>query len=250
MGVYSLGEVIALVSGKGGTGKSALCAALATSLAFGNRRVLAIDMDVGLRNLDIFLGLGQTDVLSFLDICQGHYPLDAALIHPQCANLSFLTAPANGSAADIPVEKFRRMLEQARRQFDFIFLDGPAGIGDGMALAAEIADRCILTTLPDPASIRNGERAGQELEKLGCKNVRLVINQLSPEGLKAMNMTVDDVMDAVGLPLLGFVPFDPDIGIAAAKGKPFLKYSRKGAAAAYQRIAKRIQGLPAPVAVR
>ncbi len=248
--MYILGEVIALVSGKGGTGKTALCAAIATTLAQGNRRVLCIDTDVGLRNLDIFLGIPQTDALSFLDICRGYYPLSAALIHPQFSNLSFLTAPANGSIEDVPMENFRALLEQARKQFDFIFLDGPSGIGPGMTMAATLADRCILTTLPDPASIRNAERTGQELEKLGCRNVRLIINQLSPEMLKAMDMTIDDVMDAVGLPLLGFVPTDANICFAAAKGKPYIQFSRRGAIAAYQRISKRIQGLPAPVAVR
>lgn len=250
MGVYILGEVIAFVSGKGGTGKSSLCAAVATSLAKDGCRVLCIDADVGLRNLDIFLGLSQNNTLSLLDICVGYYPLSAALVHPQFPCLSFLTAPANGSIGDIPLEKLEELLEAARFQFDYILLDGPAGLGEGMQTVVKFCDRCILTTIPDPASIRCAERAGQELEKMGVKNVRLVVNRVYHSLMKALGMDIDDVMDTVGLPLLGIVPSDPDVSFAAAKGKPIIQYSHTGAAAAYKRIAKRIQGKPVPVANR
>lgn len=248
--MYILGEVIAFLSGKGGTGKTSLCAAVATILAQQGRRILCIDGDVGLRNTDIFLGLSQNDALSFLDICRGDYPLSAALVHPQYPCLSFLTAPANGTASDIPLSRFEMLLQQARRQFDFVLLDGPAGIGDGMAAMAKFADRCILVTLPDPASIRNADRAGQELEKLDAKNVKLVVNRVYNDLMKALDMNIDDVMDAVGLPLLGVVPSDPNVNFAASKGKPIIQYSRFGACAAYRRIAKRIQGMPVPVANR
>lgn len=250
VGVYILGEVIAFVSGKGGTGKSALCAALSCALAQSGRKVLAIDGDVGLRNLDIFLGLAQSDALSFGDICSGYYPFSAALTHPQYPDLSFLTAPANGSFLDLPREKLMQMVENARWQYDFVLLDCPSGIAQGVATLAQSADRCILVTTADPAAIRCAERTGQELEKLGCREVRLLLNRLQQAHLKAMHMTIDDVMDTVGLPLLGFVPEDENLSLAAVKGKPYLKYSRKGAAVACLRITKRIQGLPSPIAVR
>lgn len=250
MGVYSLGEIIGFVSGKGGTGKSSLCAGVATALAKDGCRVLCIDGDVGLRNLDIFLGLSQNNALSLLDVCVGYYPLSAALVHPQFPCLSFLTAPANGSMGDIPQEKLEELLEAARFQFDYILLDSPAGLGEGMQTVAKFSDRCILVTLPDPASIRCAERAGQELEKMGMRDVRLMVNRVYKDLLKALGMNIDDVMDAVGLPLLGIVPSDPDVNFAAAKGKAILQYSRTGASAAYQRIAKRIQGKPVPVANR
>ena len=245
-----MGEVISILSGKGGTGKSALCAGLATTLTNSEKKILCIDADVGLRNLDVFLGLSAGEALSFLDICSGNYPLSTATVHPRFPNLYFLTAPVNCSAEDIDPEEFRQLLQDARAHFDFILIDGPAGLGAGMNLAARYADRCILTVLPDPASIRSADRAGQELEKMGVKNVRLVINRMFPELLKAMNMNIDDMMDAVGLPLLGIVPSDPNISYAAAAGKPLVKYSHFGAAAAYKRIAKRILGLPVPIANR
>lgn len=250
MGVYDLGEVIAFVSGKGGTGKTSLCAALGTMLAKSGRRVLCIDCNVGLRSLDIFLGLSQVEALSFLDICRGSYPLNAACVHPQYPCLSFLTAPVNSTADQISPTEFEQMLEQARHDFEFILLDGPSGVDRGMTMVSQAADRCIVTTLPDAASIRCAERASQTLENLGCQNVRLVVNQVQTDTLKALNMDIDDIMDTVGLPLLGVIPRDLNISIAAAKGKPFLQYSRLGAAPAYKRIAKRLQGQPVPVANR
>lgn len=250
MGVNRLGQVIGFVSGKGGTGKSSLCAGVATALAKDGCKVLCIDADVGLRNLDIFLGLSQENTLSLLDVCVGSYPLSAAAVHPQFPGLSLLTAPANGGIGDIPQEKLEKLLKAAQLQFDYILLDGPAGLGEGMKTVAKFCDRCILTTMPDPASIRCAERAGQELEKLGKTDVRLVVNRVYKDLLKALGMNIDDIMDAVGLPLLGVVPSDPNVNFAAARGKAILQYSRSGASAAYQRIAKRIQGKPVPVANR
>ena len=245
-----MGEVISILSGKGGTGKTALCAGIATTLAVSGRRVLCIDGDVGLRNLDLFLGLTGVEALSFLDVCSGNYPLSAATVHPQYPCMSFLTAPVNCNADTIDPSGFGAMLETAREHFEFILIDGSAGVGPGLKLCAQFADKCILTTLPDPASIRCADRAAQEIEKLGIRNSRLVVNRVFPEVMKAMNMTIDDVMDGVGLPLLGMVPSDPNVSYAVAKAVPIIKYSRSGASAAYQRIAKRIQGLPVPLANR
>ncbi len=242
--------MISILSGKGGTGKTALCAGVATHLAASGRRVLCIDADVGLRNLDIFLGLNGVEVLSFLDLCSGNYPLSAIPRLTLYPSLFFLTAPVNCTADEIDPAEFEDFLEKVKAKFDFILIDGPAGMGPGMALAARFADRCILCSLPDPASLRSAERTGQELEKMGQKNVRLVVNRVFPELMKAMNMTIDDVMDAVGLPLLGVVPSDPNVSYAAAVGKPIIKYSHFGAAAAYKRISKRILGLTVPIANR
>ena len=242
-----LGEVIGFVSGKGGTGKTSLCAGIATILAKSGKRVLCIDGDVGLRNLDVFLGISGEEALSFLDVCNGHYPLSAASVHPQYPNLFFLTAPVNCTVDAIHPQAFQDLLVNAKADYDYLLIDGPAGIGAGMRLVAESADRCILVTLPDPASIRAADRTAQELEKMGAKNVRMVVNRVFNELLKAMGKNIDDLMDDVGLPLLGVVPTDPNISYAAAAGKPLLKYSHFGAVAAYKRITKRILGLNVPI---
>ncbi len=242
-----MGELIAVLSGKGGTGKTSLCAALAQALALLGEKVLCIDCDVGLRNLDIALGISQIGGLSFADVCSGAYSLDMASKHPVYPNISFLTAPVTCPVEDIDPGAFSKMLEQAREQFSYVFLDAPAGIETGFKLAAQFADRVILIAGADPASIRDASRAGDVLETMGKTNVRMIINRIKPKTIAAMGVTVDDMMDQSGLPLLGVVPEDENVILAAAFRQPLLGYSKKGAAKACRRIAKRIQGQSVPV---
>ena len=246
-----MGELIAVLSGKGGTGKTSVCAGVATALAASGRRVLCIDCDVGLRNLDISLGLSECGALSFLEVCEGGYPLSQAAIHPVFPTLSFLTAPMNCAPEAIRADAFGEMLLKAREQFDYIFLDAPAGVDAGFRLAASFADRCVLVTGPGPAAIRDAARAGELLELMGKKNIRLVVNRVNRKLVSAMDVTVDDVMDTAGLPLLGVVPEDLNVTLAATFHQPLLQYRPRCAAAkACRRIANRIQGLPEPVKIR
>lgn len=242
-----MGEVIAVLSGKGGTGKTSITAGLATALAKEGKRVLCVDCDVGLRNLDIPLGLADSAALSFLDVCQGGYSLEQLPAHPQFETLYFLTAPMNRSAEEIDPESFGQMVLEARSRFDYVFLDAPAGVDAGFRLAAAKADRVLLVTLSDPAAVRDAGRTGQVLELMGKDNVRLVVNRINPKLVSNMDLTVDDVMDNAGLPLIGIVPDDSNVTLAAAFGKPLLTYTKKGAAAACRRIATRLQGMPVKI---
>ena len=243
-----MGEIIAVVSGKGGTGKTSVCAGIATALAQSGEKVLCIDCDVGLRNLDISLGISDLNALSFLDVCRGGYSLLDATSHPDYPSLHFFTAPVNCAPEQIDPEEFRAMLRLARREYDFIFLDAPAGVDAGLRLTAGAADRMILVTGAEPAAVRDAGRTGQVLELMGKDNVRLIVNRVRPKMISAMSITVDDVMDDAGLPLIGLVPEDENVTLAAAFGKPLLRYSRRCAAtAACRRIAKRIQGMYVPL---
>ena len=242
-----MGEVIAVLSGKGGTGKTSVCAGVAAALSQMGQKVLCIDCDVGLRNLDIALGISQIGAISFLDVCNGEYGAEMAATHPVYPNLQFLTAPVACAAGDIDPLVFARMLDGLRNKFHYILLDAPAGIEDGFRLAAKAADRVVLVTGSDPAAIRDARQAGDALERMGKTNVRLVVNRLSPAMVKTMGLTVDDIMDRAGLPLLGIVPEDRNVTLAAAFSQPLLGFTRKGAAAACKRIAKRILGLQVPV---
>ena len=141
------------------------------------------------------------------------------------------------------------MLDMARRHFHYIFLDAPAGIEAGFQLAARSADRVILVTGSDPASIRDAAQAGDLLDRMGKTNVRLVINRINEKMVHAMRLTMDDVMDRTGLPLLGIVPEDRNVVLSAAFQKPLIKQTKKGAAAACKRIAKRLQGMSVPVSL-
>ena len=242
-----MGELIAVLSGKGGTGKTSVCGAVATSLAHMGETVLCIDCDVGLRNLDIALGLADEGALSFADVASGAYTLEAAMPHPFFPGLRFLTAPMGCAASDVDFDAFARLLEQAKQQFTYVFLDAPAGIEAGFQLAARYADRVIVVTNSDPASIRDASQAGNLLEQMGKTNVRLVVNRIHKRTAEVMKLTVDDIMDRAGLPLLGIVPEDVNVVLAASKNIPLIRASRGGAAAACRRIAKRITGQSVPV---
>lgn len=246
-----MGEVLAVLSGKGGTGKTSVCAGLACALAESGKRILCVDCDVGLRNLDISLGLTEGAALSFLDVAGGNYPLGGAARHPMYPGLYFLTAPMNCPVETIDLDAFRAMLRQARQEFDFILLDAPAGVDAGFRLVCSSADRFLLVTGFGPASVRDAARVGELLELQGKADVRLIVNRVDREMLSIVRITVDDVMDNAGLPLAGIVPEDPCVTLAASFGRPLLGYSpRCPAAKACRRIARRIQGFHEPITLR
>ena len=237
-----MGEVIAVISGKGGTGKTSVCAAVASCLAAEGKHVLCIDADIGLRNLDIALGMAELPVLAFTEILEGNYALADATAHPELPNLFLLTAPSRALGQKIDEKAFACLLQEAREQFDFCLIDSAAGIGDGFRLATEAADRCMIVGTPDPASLRDAACAADLLELRGRRDVRLVVNRVSPRMFSRMELTVDDIMDNVGLPLLGLVPEDPKVVLAAAQGVALIFAAEDGAAEACLRISRRLRG--------
>ena len=156
MGGIGLGQVLAVISGKGGTGKTSLCAGVALALAEMGQKVLCIDADVGLRNLDISLGLAEEPAISFADVMRDVYPLSKATVHPQCRNLHFLTAPVTELPEDLDPEQFRRLLQQVRQAYDWCLIDAPAGVGAGFRLSVCWADLAMVVSGSDPASLRDG----------------------------------------------------------------------------------------------
>ena len=246
-----MGSVAAVLSGKGGTGKTSVCAGISVALASAGLRVLCIDCDVGLRNLDISLGLSDSGALSFQDVSEGGYSLNQAARHPLYPTLTFLTAPMNRSAAQVDCEAFCAMIRQARAQFDYILLDAPAGVDAGFRLVSAAADRFIVVTGSGPAAIRDAARVGELLELAGKNDVRIIVNRVDRTMLSILKLTIDDVMDSAGLPLIGVVLEDPDVPMAAACGQPLQRYNKRSTAAgSFSRIAKRIQGFPEPIKIR
>lgn len=239
-----MGEVFAVVSGKGGTGKTSVCAGIATALAELGKRVLCIDCDVGLRNLDISLGMSDSGNLSFLDVSEFGYDLKNAPRHSVFPQLAFLTAPMNRSAEDIDPGPFLELLQRARREFDYVFLDSPAGVDAGFRLVTAAADQFLVVTGAGPAAVRDAARVGELLELSGKTGARLIVNRVDKSMLSAVRMTIDDIMDTAGLPLAGIILEDPHVTLAAAFSLPLLQYaSRCDAARACRRIANRLQGL-------
>ena len=244
-----MGQILAVVSGKGGTGKTSVCAAVSMALAAAGQKVLCIDADVGLRNLDISLGLAQEPVIPFTDVMAEIYPLSRATVHPLNPNLHFLTAPVMAQPEDLDKESFRLLLEQARSTYDWCFIDAPAGVGEGFRLAVRWADTALVVCNADPASLRDGARTAQSMELFSDAQPKLIVNRIRRQFFKKLRFTVDDCMDTVGLPLLGIVPDDEAVPLAAGKGKPLYKQAsgKKSAAEACRHIATRLMGQKVPL---
>lgn len=237
-----MGTVIVVTSGKGGTGKTTLTAGISSCLAAIGRRVLCIDMDIGLRNLDLSLGMADRVVMDFSDVVEGRCSLErGAAAHPAIDGLYLLTAPLRLSPGRISPQQMVPFLDRARESFDYILIDAPAGIGSGFQLASAGADRAVVVATNDPSALRDAQRTVTELAKT-LPDIHLVMNRIQPKLLKRLHTTIDDAMDTAGLPLLGVVPEDPKVTLALGAGQPLILTSRKGAAMACLNIARRIDG--------
>ena len=242
-----MGTVIVVTSGKGGTGKTSLTGGVASCLAALGQKVLCIDLDIGLRNLDISLGMTDRALMDFTDVVEGRCTLErAAVEHPVIRGLYLLTAPVRPTPDALDEEKMKAMLLQARAQFYYILIDSPAGLGSGFRLAVCGADRAVVVSTNDSSALRDAQRTVVELGRR-LDTIHLVMNRIQPKLLRRLRTTIDDAMDAAGLPLLGVVPEDSQVILAANTGEPLILFSRKGAALAYLNIAKRLMGQRVPL---
>ena len=240
-----MGIVVTITSGKGGTGKTSITGGVAASLALMGRRVLCIDMDLGLRNLDISLGLSDRALMDFSDVALGRCPLArAAVDHPDLKGLSLLTAPMS-LPANLTTDKIRALLRTARSMYDYILIDSPAGLGTGFHLAICGADRALVVATSDASSLRDAQRTVEELE--GIRQVHLVMNRIQVKLLRRLRATIDDAMNTAGLPLLGVVPEDPQVILCANLGQPLTSRGKRGAALACWNIALRLEGHRVPI---
>ncbi|MBQ3089129.1 MAG: septum site-determining protein MinD [Oscillospiraceae bacterium] len=241
-----MGTSIVVTSGKGGTGKSTFTVGVASCLAAMGKRVLCIDMDMGLRNLDLMLDLSDRALMDVTDVLEGRCSLERAVTgHHMIHSLFLLPAPVTRPAEEIDQERMRALVALAKEQFDFVFLDCPAGIGSGFRLATCAADRAILVCTTDPVSLRAAESAVQLLRRTG-KPIHLAVNRITRSFLKITRTTIDDAMDALALPLIGIIPDDPKVTLAASKGQPVITCSDRGAARAFYNIANRLLGRQIP----
>lgn len=240
-----MGTVIAVTSGKGGTGKTSITGGVAASLSLMGRSVLCIDMDIGLRNLDITLGLNDRALMDFSDVALGRCPLArAAVDHPEIKGLALLTAPMS-LPASLTAEKVRALLDTARTIYDYILIDSPAGLGVGFRLAICGADRAVVVSTNDASSLRDAQRTVVEMDHL--RQVHLVMNRIQTRLLRKLRTTIDDAMNAAGLPLIGVVPEDPQVILCANLGQPITSRGKKGAALACWNIAQRLEGQKVPI---
>ena len=239
-----MGTAVMVTSGKGGTGKTSLTAGVASCLAALGRRVLCIDVDIGLRDLDLALGMSDRAVMDFSDVMDYRCSLlSAAVEQPEIRGLYLLTAPLN--ADGLSGERFCALVDEAKEYFDFVLMDSPAGLGEGFQLAMSAADRAVVVSAVDPAALRDAQRTVAELHAL--PQLHLVMNRVQPELITQLRTSIDHAMDTAGLPLLGVVPEDPAVTLATASGVPLVLSTYKGAAPAYLNIAKRLLGQRVPL---
>lgn len=238
-----MGQVITVVSGKGGTGKTSFTANVGMALAQLGHPTLCLDCDVGLRNLDIALTMTDRAVMDFTDVMYGRCSLvEATVQHPGQKNLFLLTAPTRIGAVDIKREDFSKLFPEIRSRFDYCLVDAPAGLGSGFQLALTGADRAVVVTTTESSSLRDAQRTVMELSGLGRGQVHLIVNRCRQKLLKSLHQTLDDAIDCAGLPLLGVIPEDETLPLYAGRGVPLLNTNNNNAAKAYRNIARRIDG--------
>ena len=244
-----MGTAYVVASGKGGTGKTSLVAGVGAALAAAGHRTLCIDADIGLRNLDIVLGMTDRVLMNFADVIEGRCTLEkAAAQHPQLQQLYLLTAPMSLSPGQIQAEQMRTLLQKAREQFAFCLLDAPAGIGSGFRLSASSADRAIIVTTTDSSSLRDAQRAVMELSEYPqLRSKHLVVNRVEKRLLRKLHRNIDDAIDTAGLPLIGVVPEDEKVRLATNREVPVILTESGGAARAYTTIAARLCGRRVPL---
>ena len=236
-----MGTAYVVASGKGGTGKTSLVAGVGAALAAAGHRTLCIDADIGLRNLDIVLGMTDRVLMNFSDVIE-------AAQHPQLQQLYLLTAPMSLSPGQIQAEQMRTLLQKAREQFAFCLLDAPAGIGSGFRLSASSADRAIIVTTTDSSSLRDAQRAVMELSEYPqLRSKHLVVNRVEKRLLRKLHRNIDDAIDTAGLPLIGVVPEDEKVRLATNREVPVILTESGGAARAYTNIAARLCGRRVPL---
>lgn len=243
-----MGQTIAFVSGKGGTGKTSLTAGVGSALALMGKKVLCIDCDIGLRNLDLSLGLSDRALMDFTDVIAGRSSFEnAAVQHPELKDLYLLTAPLRLKEGEISPERMKKFLAAASSVFDYCLMDAPAGLGTGFELALAGADRVVVVANTDPSSLRDAQHTVSLLSRFPTGRIHLVVNRVRKSLLKTMHTTIDDAMDAAGLPLLGVVPEDDLMIVALNRGIPLLLTGDRCAAVAYRNIARRLSGERVPL---
>jgi septum site-determining protein MinD len=241
-------KVITITSGKGGVGKTTATANLGVALGLLGQRVVVIDADIGLRNLDVVMGLENRIVYDIVDVTEGYCRLRQALIRDKrVSELYLLPAAQTRDKTAVSPEDMVRLCDQMRDDFDFIFIDSPAGIERGFRNAIAPADKILIVTTPEVAAVRDADRIIGLIEAEEKGPASLIINRLRPEMVRYGNMlTTEDVIEILAVDLIGIVPEDKAIIISINKGVPIVLNDRSPAGLAFHNIARRLLGEEVP----
>ena len=239
-----MGEVIVITSGKGGVGKTTTTANLGSSLAEAGKKVVLVDTDIGLRNLDVVMGLENRIVYDIVDVVEEKCKLRQALIKDKrFEELFLLPAAQTRDKTAINEEQMKELTKKLKEDFDYILIDCPAGIEQGFKNAIAGADRAIVVTTAEISAIRDADRIIGLLESSEIRNPELIVNRLRPNLVKKGEMMeVDDIVDLLSVDLIGVVPDDEYIITQTNKGEPVIKNKKAPSGKAYIEIARRILG--------
>jgi septum site-determining protein MinD len=242
-------RVITITSGKGGVGKTTTTANLGTALAMQGRKVAVVDSDIGLRNLDAVMGLENRIVYDLVDVVEGQCRLRQALIKDKrLPELYLLPAAQTRDKNAVNSVQMEQLCQQLRQEFDFVVIDSPAGIEQGFRNAIVGADEIVIVANPEMASVRDADRIIGLVEAAGKPEPRLILNRLRPEMVKRGDMMdVADVLEVLGIDLLGIIPEDETIIVATNKGEPAVHDKRSRAGRAFLNAAQRILGEEIPL---
>ncbi len=242
-------RVITITSGKGGVGKTTLAANLGVALAMQGRRVVVMDADVGLRNLDVMLGLENRIVYDLVDVIEERCRLRQALVrHKQLSELFLLPAAQTRDKSAVQPSDTVRICDELRGQYDYILIDSPAGIEQGFRYAMAPADELLIVTNPEVPAVRDADRVIGLLEAEEKGPVHLIINRIKPSLVQRGEMlSIADVVELLAIRLIGVVPEEQAILIAANRGQPLALSSNNSLASqSFHNIARRLQGEEVP----
>lgn len=236
-------QVIVVTSGKGGVGKTTTSANIGTGLAKAGYKVCLIDTDIGLRNLDVVMGLENRIVYNLVDVCQGNCRVKQALIKDKKhTNLYLLPSAQSKDKTAVTPGQMVKVVDRLKEEFDYVILDCPAGIEQGFQNAIAGAESALVVTTPEVSAIRDADRIIGLLEANGFTKIKLIVNRLRPEMVRRGEMmSVDDVVDILAVPLIGVVPDDENVVISTNQGDPLVG-SQTPAGIAYENICLRILG--------
>lgn len=243
------GKSIVVTSGKGGVGKTTTVANIGTGLALRGKRVVLVDADIGLRNLDVVMGLENRIVFDLVAVCEKNCKIRQALIKDKrFENLYLLPAAQTRDKDAIKPEQMKELCDELRKEFDYIIIDCPAGIEQGFKNAVAGADEAIVVTTPEVAAVRDADRIIGLLQANEIYEPRLIINRLRPEMVrKGDMMDIEDVNDILAIGLLGVIPDDEMIIISTNRGEPVVMDKNSRAGEGYRNIVARIEGEDVPI---
>ncbi len=243
-----MGEVIVVTSGKGGVGKTTTTANIGVGLALAGKKVVLIDTDIGLRNLDVVMGLENRIVYDLVDVVEGFCRVKQALIKDKRYDgLYLLPAAQTRDKSAVSPQQMMKLCDELREEFDYIIIDCPAGIEQGFKNAIAGADRAVVVTTPEVSAVRDADRIIGLLEANELKNPRLLVNRVRIDMVKRGDMmNIDDIIDILAIGLIGVVPDDEKIVVSTNKGEPAITDDKSPAGQAYRNIAKRIMGEEVP----